>query len=191
MIYSYPLNWPPGYDRTPNPGFGGFQVSLPEAEKDLALELDRLGATNDHLSTDNQLMRSGRPKNDFGQASAAVVLHFIRDGQELTIPCDKFADLRSNVRAIGLTLEAIRRMERYGTSQMMDRALSGFAALPAGASAPIPKRPWHEVLGVSPEASPELVEAAYRVALKKAHPDVGGSETAFKEVQNAYEEATR
>jgi hypothetical protein len=191
MIWTYPLNWPPGWPKSTS-GPGTFKVGLVEAEQELVQELDRLNTSNAYLSSDNPVTASGRPKNDFGQGKAPVVLHFSRAGQELTIPCDKFSDLRGNVRAIGLTLEAIRRMERYGTSQMMDAALSGFAALPAQANGGgRVRRPWHEVLGVAPDASPELIKAAYKVAQAKTHPDVGGNNEAFQEVQDAYQEAIR
>lgn len=75
---------------------------------------------------------------------------------------------------------------------MVTAAFAGFKALPASASAApeIPVRPWHEVLEVSPTASMEIREAAYRSLLKRRHPDVsGGSELAFMELRRAFTEA--
>jgi hypothetical protein len=43
---------------------------------------------------------------------------------------------------------------------MVDAAFQGFTAIPASASAGIqvrPKRPWHEVLGVAPDAPREVI----------------------------------
>jgi hypothetical protein len=45
----------------------------------------------------------------------------------------------------------------------------------------------HEILGVQRSAGPEEIRAAYRRAAKKAHPDQGGSNEAFRRVQLAAE----
>ena len=45
----------------------------------------------------------------------------------------------------------------------------------------------HEILGVKRSAGPEEIRAAYRRAAKKAHPDQGGSNEAFRRVQLAAE----
>lgn len=191
MIYSYPLNWPPGWERTEKPGYGGFKVDLATAEAELASELERLGATSAYLSSDNEITLNQRPKASYAR-TPSVVLHFVRNGSEFQIPCDRFDDLRGNVRAIGYTLANIRQMERYGTTQMLDTALAGFAALPPGGDKndPIyqPPKPWYEVLHVDPEAPREIIDAAYKAMLRKTHPDAGGSEDEFNRVQKAYEE---
>ena len=43
-----------------------------------------------------------------------------------------------------------------------------------------------EVLGVSSEATPAEVRCAFREAAKRAHPDAGGDEHAFRQVVEAY-----
>jgi len=47
------------------------------------------------------------------------------------IACDQFREVRLNLCAIGLTLKAIRQIERCGTSSLLERAFKGFAALNA------------------------------------------------------------
>jgi DnaJ-class molecular chaperone len=51
--------------------------------------------------------------------------------------------------------------------------------------------PWYEVLGVSPDAPREVIEAAGKAMRRKTHPDVGGNEVDFHEVQEAIREATQ
>jgi hypothetical protein len=47
----------------------------------------------------------------------------------LTFPCDTYGDHWDNLRAVGLTLERLRDIERYGAAR--SRQYQGFAALPA------------------------------------------------------------
>jgi len=49
---------------------------------------------------------------------------------------------------------------------------------------------YYELLGVSPRASKELINRAYRISAKDAHPDVGGSEASFILLHKAYETLT-
>jgi curved DNA-binding protein CbpA len=45
----------------------------------------------------------------------------------------------------------------------------------------------YAVLGVRPGASDAEIHTAYRAAVRRTHPDAGGSATTFEEVQQAYE----
>ena len=61
-------------------------------------------------------------------------------------------------------------------------------AAPQRPKAEGPRSVW-EVLGLAPDASPEDVKRAYRKKALLTHPDHGGDEAAFREVQRAYEVA--
>jgi len=50
---------------------------------------------------------------------------------DYVIACDQFREVRLNLCAIGLTIKAIRQIERCGTSSLLERAFKGFSALPA------------------------------------------------------------
>lgn len=49
------------------------------------------------------------------------------------------------------------------------------------------KRDYYEVLGVGKDASPDEIKKAFRRAAVEHHPDRGGDETKFKEINEAYE----
>ena len=46
--------------------------------------------------------------------------------------------------------------------------------------------PW-KILGVEKGASKEVIQKAYREKVRKHHPDMGGDDWAFHQVQEAYE----
>ena len=189
--HNSPLQWPIGWPKTESWSrkSGGFQVSYEEAANQLADELERLGASDGYLSTDQPVRISGSPDRTKQPNTPGVALYFERNNKQLCIPCDRFNSVRDNIRAIGLTLEAVRRMERYGTSQMVEAALSGFTALPANAGEHSGPRAWYEVLGVAQDAPKEVIRATYRTLTKTKHPDAGGSPEEWDELRRAYEQS--
>jgi hypothetical protein len=67
----------------------------------------------------------GRQVGDLGLA-----IYFVLNGRPLAMACDCFDIAAANMRLPGLAIEAMRRLERHGGGAMMERAFSGFAALP-------------------------------------------------------------
>jgi hypothetical protein len=187
---AYPLQWPDGWPRTKEPTNARFKVSMAGAVEHLYDELDRLGATNIVVSSDMQVRLDGKPyakQNRLDDEGVAV--YFMLNGKQQCIPCDRWTSIKDNVRAVGLTVEALRGLDRWGAKEMVDAAFRGFTALPAGGGAS--QRPWHEVLGVNPYSSAELIRAVYHRLAKEHHPDHGGSAEKFKEIKEAYEEAKK
>jgi DnaJ-domain-containing protein 1 len=189
MIYHFPVQWPDGWPRHQTHRIGHFKVGYDQALRDLGQELKRLGVESAYISTDRPLRADGRPRSGVQPDTPAVAVYFVRKGKQLCIPCDKYQTVRDNIRAIGVTLESIRRMKRYGTSEMVDATLSGFAALPENVSPNAGSRPWYDVLEVSPNASLEVIKASFRAKAAQTHPDApGGSTAAFQEVKRAYDQ---
>lgn len=117
----------------------------------------------------------------------AVVAYFNYRGKNYAIPCDRWQKVEHNIRAIALTIEAMRGMERWGAKNMIKAMFQGFKALPGKAGS----RPWWEVLNVPRECSKGMAEIAYREKAKKAHPDAGGSHEAMAELNQARSEALK
>lgn len=174
---SYPLQWPKGWPRTaPDKRESGsrFSQTLPSALSALRSEVQRLGGKNLVLSS-NYTLDQHSPKD------AGVVGYFEYEGKQVAIPCDRWAKIEANVRAIALTIEAMRGIERWGAKHMISAMFRGFQALPERTMAD----PW-ELLGISPEASEEDILKAYRDKAKLAHPDVmGGSNERFNQISEA------
>lgn len=192
MTQAFPLHWPEGWPRTKTPGRSRFDVSFAAARDGLLEQIARMGGRYVVLSTNIELRRDGLPyANQRTPADTGVAVYFERKGKQMVFACDRWDLVKDNIRAIQKTIEAMRGIERWGASDMLERAFSAFVALPApGSDAP---RSWREVLGFPPAAQPDRdgIEIAYRFKAKRAHPDAGGSVDAFAELQRARDEAFR
>lgn len=196
MAFRNPLQWPAGWGRTTKRYATPFADNQPLIFRELERALDELGATNVVITLDQRLKFDGglSTAKDATPADPGVAIYFTRQGREVCIPCDRYKTVIGNVRAIGLTLEYMRRMARYGTSEILDAAFRGFTALPESIQlgGPSVARAWHEVLQLHPEADQEIIKSAYRKLSARYHPDAGATADPVKlaEVQNAYKEAT-
>jgi hypothetical protein len=96
--------------------------------------------------------------------------------------------IEDNVRAIALTIEALRGIERWGASDMMERAFMGFTALPANST-----RSWREVFGFSGTDSIRLDEVndRFRKLALERHSDQGGSDDQMCQLLQARDDARR
>ena len=95
-------------------------------------------------------------------------------------------DACPHLRACGLTIQALRGIERWGASELLERAFAGFAQLPPAMVTP---QPWWEVLGVREGATFAEVRAAYERLSLQHHPDRGGEHERMVEINRAWERA--
>lgn len=127
-----------------------------------------------------------------------VAVYFVRKNKDFCIACDKYDDVRSNMRAIGLALEGLRAVERAGVTELLDRAFQGFARLPA-AIVPVAPPDFRKVLCLDKNWPWDLTEDEahedlmmnYKVAAKSAHPDRGGSHESSVRVNAALAQAKK
>lgn len=182
-VDAYPLHWPQGWPRTKSPQAARFGGTFAKIRSELFAEIERLGGQYIVLSTNIPLKRDGMPyagQKEPGDTGVAV--YFERRGRQMVFACDKWTTVQDNMRAVQKTIDAIRGIERWGTSEMMERAFAAFEALPA------PKSCW-DVLGIPPGASHDDVNRAYRDKAKRAHPDAGGSQAEMAELNRARDQA--
>jgi len=190
MIDAYPLQWPPGWKRTQYPVSSQFKTSFARARDQLYRELELLGAKNVVISSNMMIRADGIPyaKQRIPE-DRGVAVYFDLNGENQCIPCDKWYYVEDNLHAIELTVAALRGLERWGAKEMVNAAFRGFKALPAAIIVGEgTARAWYEVLEVQQTASPEVIKGAYQRLLHKYHPDKGGTNAQFIELQNAYKQ---
>lgn len=196
---AYPLSWPAGWPRTAagQREAGAFEGTFDRVKRELLLEVDRIAlgkgarthTVRDHviLSTNLPLKRDGTPYADSRRLDdPGVAVYFERKGKPVCFACDKYDAVWKNMRAIQKTVEALRGVERWGSSQLLDRAFSGFLALPERTEGP---NCW-EVLGLERQGATEAkVHEAFRARSRELHPDAGGTHEGFATLVTARQQA--
>lgn len=205
-IPAYPLSWPEGWKRTPagardRAKFGkasraragggwdmGRPLTIAEGTERVRRQLQMMGIDDDDLviSTNLTLRLDGLPRSNQSEpADPGVAVywtdHYSSGDAPRCMAIDRYDRVADNLAAVAATLEAMRAIERHGGATILERAFSGFTALPA----PDPSTDWRRVLG---EQDPE---GTYRRLRSRHHPDHGGDPAAFQEVQRAYEQWLR
>jgi hypothetical protein len=191
MIEAFPLHWPTGQPRVPahlRRTDYSCKLSAERYQRDLRTELRLMGAADVVVSTNVPLRkRDGLMYSDVEPGVPAAAVYFTHGKRHLVIACDSYTQVRWNLRACFATVEALRTIKRHGATELLERAFTGFTALP-------PKggevRPWWEVLGVERTATKDQVRDAYLVLAQQHHPDKGGDQETMTRINRAYEEAT-
>jgi hypothetical protein len=190
---AYPLTWPAGWKRTgayqrTRARFGkGVQQASSDGQSswtrrcDLSIsqglervmnELRTMGVELSKviISTNLELRNDGLPRSaQRAPSDPGVAVYWNQRGQknQRCMAIDRYDRVQDNLAAIGATLNAMRAIERHGGAEILDRAFTGFAALPA------PEQPF-QVLGVGANASKDEIERAYRRLASEHHPDRAG-----------------
>ncbi len=130
----------------------------------LEYELGKLKARDIVIQADfamADLSNDGQPRSGKFPRSPRVILSFEGSKGALSIPCDRFISWTDNIRAIALSLEALRKVDRYGIT-VSDEQYRGWAQLPAASGSSVSDMPWWSVLGCRRDATRSEVEARYR-----------------------------
>lgn len=192
MIEAYPLQWPFGYERTKSPRRSKFRQTFGWSRDKVIRQIRMLGGTQPVISTNIPLKNDGFPYATYRTPDdKGVAVYFMYNKEQVTFACDKWDKIEDNLYAIALTIEAIRGMDRWGVSDMLKRAFTGFTALPPGKGDGQAHKPeeWYDVLEVQPDAHPDVIRNAFREKAKTTHPDLGGSHEEFIKLKNAYDKA--
>lgn len=186
---SYPLNWPDYQPRTPRHQVKAsqFNMSLSKATNALLHEVRLMKGSEVVVSSNRILRADGMPSAAHGEPDdTGVAVYFNYRSRPMVFACDRWKTVKENVRAIAKTVEAIRGIERWGSSDMMEQAFRGFEALEAPR-----KQGWREVFGIAPTSGVDAdeIKRIYRQKAMEAHPDHGGSPDEWQTLQEAYGQA--
>jgi hypothetical protein len=196
----FPLSWPAGWKRArfrsrakflrkTQGNYGGRELTVAEATWRLMQQLERMGVTDNDvdISTNIKLRLDGFPRSDQGEpADPGVAVYWRKRATEThkVMAIDQYDRVADNLAAIAASLEALRAIERHGGAVILERAFMGFDALPS-------PNDWRHVFGFEETPTKEQAKARYLELAKKRHPDAGGSETAMKELNAAWDSAQR
>lgn len=202
MSESYPLHWPVGWKRCPYRTGAKFQVgksgvggnarklTIRDGIRRVIDELERMGVKSDDVVISHNVKPHIMDSQGSNVSDPGVAVYWKKRGQpDRVIAVDRYFTVADNLAAAAATLDAMRAIERHGGAVVMERAFSGFDALPSPSSAVAPS--WHQVLGVSPQATRSEIDAAYREKSKTAHPDAGGTAEAMKALNAARADALK
>jgi hypothetical protein len=179
---AFPLYWPECSPRTLVRRRAPFRVQLGTARENLLAELRRLGAGNKVISTNLPLRPDGLFRiDDRRLEDPGVAVYFELAGNRRVMACDRWDSLAANIQAIARTIEALRGIERWGSGDLVERAFSGFAALPPR-SAPVD---WRAVLGGYEAHGLAGIRQRYRALALELHPDRGGDPDAMARLNEA------
>lgn len=209
---AYPLCWPAGWRRTSAqqrtrakfhrmadhnhnaPGSGSAYKTRVDLTVEQAVDrvMRELGALRVDeatvvISSNLELRRDGWPRS--GQRApadpGAAVYWAVRKTQKTRcIAIDTYDRVQDNMAAIAGTLAAMRAIDRYGGAEILDRAFTGFTALPA------PEQ-WWQVLGLTSKATLAEIDDAYRVLALRHHPDRGGNTGEMARINRARDDGYR
>lgn len=188
---AYPLQFPQGWERTKSPKpsrFGDWnkKPTIAKAIEKLRNEMKLMGGKSLVVSSDLRLRNDGLPYSSQRQPDdTGIAVYFMWEGEQKVIACDQYDKCGCNLWAIAKTVEAMRGIDRWGCSEILNRAFTGFAALPEKAGQA--NEAWYNVLGVDPKCSMEELKKAYKSKAKIHHPDVSGSSDYFHAVKASYE----
>ncbi|QYC54622.1 DnaJ-like chaperonin [Gordonia phage Agueybana] len=115
----------------------------------------------------------GMPRANARPEHPGVILAIESTKGPLSFPCDRFVTWQDNLRAIALSLEALRKIDRYGITPNAEqytgwKQLPGRGSGPASMSADDAERVLRDIAQMAPATA---LAAIFRRAQFVAHPD--------------------
>jgi hypothetical protein len=180
-----PAVWPGG-SRTPadERRTGPFKATVATTMDLLEYELVMLGArepiTLEAGFQAHEIRLDGQPRMGAQPRDPGLIVSFEGRYGPLRYACDRYVTYGRNLRAIALTLQALRAVDRYGATQRGEQ-YQGWAALPAVGGTGMTTVEAEAFIrdhangAVGPDQD---LRAAYRAAAKRLYPQLPGADRA-------------
>ena len=188
--------WPGERTRARRPA--QFRASYPKTLDLLEYELAKLRAKDTIIQVDNltlaDIRNDGWPKGSWlpRGGNQGVIVSFESPKGAMSFPCDRYTDWQDNLRAIALSLEALRTVDRYGVTRGNEQ-YRGWARIEAPNGHKMTREQataFIEQLAGAPFGrfvTPEIISNVCRAMKIKHHPDRGGSHETFVRIGQAEE----
>lgn len=183
MIEAFPLCWPIGFPRAAQQIDSKFKTTMAAARDFVKAEVKRLKATDLIISTDIPVNKNGELTSArISVDDTGVAIYFMRNGEQVSLCCDTYKRVHENLYAIGRTIDSLRRIDRDGTSDFLNRAFRGFTAI----EAPKGRDCW-TVLGIPQTPNKIAIRTAWVNKVK----DYSAADMEIQELNIAKDEANR
>lgn len=159
--------------------YSQFSASFAKTMKLLTRELEMLDASNIIVELDveeRHIRMDGYPRADARIGHPAVAVTFESVHGPLRYATCEFTSWTDNLRAIALSMEALRGVDRYGVSKRGEQ-YQGYKAIPVSTDPA-------DAIQTKEQAAEFLSQwgGDVRAAVRATHPDHGGNETEFRKV---------
>lgn len=196
------VRWPGTFtsDRRSAPFKAGWSSTIDILDRELFC-LQAKNAVLQLAMRESDFRRDGAPKASARADHPGVILSLDSHYGPLSYPCDRFLTWQDNLRAIALALEALRKVDRYGVTKHGEQYTGwkqldgrptpqpmtvGQAAAFLAEATGDPEANGGDMLWEPGRAHGPSVDRAYRIAVKRLHPDTpGGSTEEFQRLQEA------
>jgi hypothetical protein len=170
---------------TPNRRYAPFRTQWRSTVHLLARELDMLVAKRVVIQVaiePRDFRLDGMPRANARQIHPGVIVSFDSKWGPLEYATDEFTDWQDNIRAIALSMEALRKVDRYGVSKRGEQ-YRGWKQLPTGTMPDLA-----DTITSKAQAKAFLTEhGGFREAVKTFHPDNGGDVVLYRATIRAQE----
>lgn len=182
--------------RKPSPFRSGWNQTLRLLESEIRKlggkeMIFQMALREEDIRLDGKIRANARPAEHPG-----IIVSFESRYGQLSYPCDTYDHWQDNVRAVALSLEKLRAVDRYGVTKRGEQ-YRGFGKLPPAGGTTVTMSASEAAAVVADAAgwnsapptmltNADVARTAYRDAARRVHPDVpGGSVRAFQLLQEA------
>lgn len=181
---------------TPRRTISPFSANLTSTLTLLKRELRELGAKNVEMLIavpPGAFRQDGRPYANAKPEHPGIILSFDTKAGHLSYPADQYTTWQDNLRAIALSLDALRKVDRYGVTKRGEQ-YRGFLAIEARPAGMVTSEEqalrfigaWARLEHpVSPATIKANLRQNLRLAQRYSHPDGGGTAEGFQQVTAA------